>query len=357
MFRTLLFFTLSVTGFTELSGQNFPTPMSRCWEFKSDQIINNKSASDNQSLIILPLNTSEIIALDQSGKILWTNEIGGEILSNLVIKDDRIFFAIQNSGEEKGFSLRSVGSRTGLTIWEQKIATSESIQTIEIINSPGSLLIATNNRYFYFIDEHLGSIITSEKIEDGLLSNIEVSQENIYFVNQKKQLINYSLKDKRSNFLFQFKVPINRLFLNQDNRILIVNSLNQITQINLVKMKKNWTVRLGGEVISITGQAGNYLVSSVDNYLYFISSKNGKFIWRKRTEGRTGGVFVKNQAQYISTVINGQTTYFSELKNGRTINQVTLLGDLFFTKKALILNELVILSSNRGIIAYSFAKC
>lgn len=355
--KILLLLTIFILSFNGLSGQTPPFPLTKCWEFKSDLLLFDKIASDNNNSIILPLNNSEIITLDKTGKTIWNSEIGGNLISNITSNKDKIFYALQKENQPNSFIIRSLSIETGLTIWEKSIGIDKNVEKINIVNNNKELIIIVENSYLFLLNFINGETIRSNKIEATSTSSIEMFNNNLYLVNNKNELIEYSLKDNTKRLIFQLKEAVSQIFVSKNGRIFIVNILGQITQINPVTLKKDWIVRVGANVNSVTEYEENYLIPSIDNYVYYVSSKNGRFIWRKRADGRIDGLLIKEPLQYALTVINGQTTIFLELSKGRTINQIILPEGAFFTRKPFLLGKLLILSLNDRISAYSFAKC
>jgi outer membrane protein assembly factor BamB len=338
-----------------------PLPLlTKCWEFSSNQPTNLKLASDNDQIIIFPEIDSKISALDRNGAVIWKNEYSGILLSETVIDSEKIYFLTINSEKaDDALVFNIISLKTGLTIAEKKIKFPNPINNAEIILKKDEqfVLLVINKQYTFAINEQEEKIESFTEFNSPITSNIEVDRESLYFAD-KRGIVNYYLAKKRNSLLLETNSEkINLIFSPVQEKILTANNFGQVSFYDTETKKKKWTFRTGGEINSITKFADNYLVSSLDNYLYYLSAKNGRLIWKKRLEGRNEGISAEEQGQFISVIINGQTSIFTEPKKGRTVNQITLPAETLFISQPIIIQNLVIFSTNRGLIAYSFGKC
>lgn len=357
MQQKFIFLVIFLFGVTNILGQNAASLLTKCWEFQSELMANRRIASDNTTTIFIYQNDSTITSIDKLGKTIWSNDTGGNLISDITVGNNKIYYAVRVEEKVNSFVIRSSSSQTGLTIWERKLETDYSVETVEVVIDSDSLLIISDKQSLYFLNSNDGKLISSARINSGVISNIITDSEKIYFVNEKNSLISYSPKIEANSIFLELDKPTNKIYLTKKEKLLTVNSLGQLSQFDKLTRKKEWTFRAGGNLNLIEEFNDYYLITSLDNYIYCVSAKSGKLLWRRRMDGRTNTILAKKQSQFISTLVNGQQTLLLELKKGRTVNQINLSGNSFFINEPFILNDLLILSTNKGLIAYSFAGC
>lgn len=356
MQRFLFFILLFLFSSHSLLGQT-NSPLTKCWEFLTENMSSFKIASDNHKQIFIPLADSKIVALDKDGKIIWKSEVGGNLISDLKIFGDYLIFAVRNEIDIKETKLRAVSRETGLTIWNTELPDNNSI-SVEILNLGDEILVVTEKGLLFNFGNTNGKLVNQDNFQTEITSNIELVGELLYFANQNNQVQEYSLITKKSNH-FQFERPISRLYFHEQNYLIIADQLGRLIQFDILKQKKGWILRTGGVVNSITFFNGRYYISSNDNYVYCLSFDNGEIVWRKRLSGRTEGEILINSdgSQYISAVITGQLAIVSDLVKGKTLSQLMIDGDLYFIREPLVVSKDVYFSLNKGVVYYSQSGC
>lgn len=348
----ILIFVLIGNGF----GQNLQ--IQKCWEFDGENILFRKNASDNVNNFIFFRNEGNVFldSINKFGKILWSNEVGGIPISNILVLKDRIFILLKS---DKDILIKTLSLETGLVIWQKKLKFSinDIPSEFQLLNGNNFLLLFDNGEKIIFFDLVSGNFIWEKELTEVPKTGITINDGNAFYVSQENKLVEINLKINKERVLFQFQKEIKQIYFLSQNQILVVDELNNVVCFDLSKNKIDWLVKLGAGVNSISDTSDSYLISSIDNYIYCVKKESGKFLWRKRTEGRSEANLDNLKKLYISSIINSQTTLFSELEKGKTINQVLLNENQFFIGEPLIFGEQFVLQTNVGFKSYSFINC
>jgi outer membrane protein assembly factor BamB len=121
--------------------------------------------------------------------------------------------------------------------------------------------------------------------------------------------------------------------------------------------KQNWKIRLGAKISDITPAGRGILVSSLDNFIYFISKDNGKILWKRRFADRLlfKPVIVKDLiliSPYSSTDVT-----FLDTNTGKIVNRVFLPEGNYITGNSIYINEYLYIQMLREVSAFSMEGC
>jgi outer membrane protein assembly factor BamB len=113
-----------------------------------------------------------------------------------------------------------------------------------------------------------------------------------------------------------------------------------------------WSVRHGGEISSLSLVSNGVLVTSLDNFVYFISLNKGKNVWRRRLAGRitVKPLIVGNFAVIVTAV--SKNAVVIDLRNGKVVNQISLTDIGFILSKPLVLQNSLVFLTNKGIFSF-----
>lgn len=348
----ILFFALAISSF----GQTLQ--IQKCWEFNEKNVISRINASDNANSFIFFRNDGNVFldSVNNFGKILWSNEIGGVPVSNILLIKDRIFVLLKSNDD---FVLKTLSVETGLVIWQKKLELTgdKRSESFQILSSDDFLLVVNNKQKILFFEIASGNFLREKQLPEISKSNLTVKNGNVFYISEGRKFIELDIASSAERVLYQFEKVIEQLYFHTANQVLLVDELNNVICFSLGKNKIEWIVKIGAGVSSISETSDSYQISSIDNYIYCVKKENGKFIWRKRTEGRSEGNLANVEKLYVSSIINGQATLFSELKKGKTLNQIVLEEKEFFVGKPLFFGKQFILQTNLGFKSYSFGDC
>lgn len=126
----ILLVVIAAPGIFLAQGAGSPVvTLKKCWEHRVEAPALNALASDNIK-VFTGTGSGSIQAIGaRTGDIVWTSELGGEIVSNFVLSETSLF-AISNplTAKESGTNgsiLRSISKETGITNWTVRLPSSE----------------------------------------------------------------------------------------------------------------------------------------------------------------------------------------------------------------------------------------
>ena len=369
-------------------------PFKSCWIFPFQTNVLTNIASDNESLIYIPFFNGEIVAVtSEFGTLTWKTDLGGQIVSDILVSGENLYVISktdQNADEkinekitgkkiteqniEKNTedsevykytaTIRSIHNSTGITVWEVKLPVSEKNFLYEYSHS---LIVIDWEGFIYRIEKQSGRIIWKSKLESKLTATPHLELNALILGLSTNQIIDLSLDTGK--VITKVRVPFEPttvMSVKNDKKLFwgdrkgIVTSANwSSAKANTLKtnLKTNWKFRIGAEISHIVSTPEGLLISSFDNFVYLISEKSGRIIWKRRFVGRISfkPLVVGNFA--VISVFAEPEAFVIETNSGRLVNKFSLTEDNFFIESPLRIKNKLFFPTLKGLFSFSQNEC
>ncbi len=379
-----------------LQNLNLSIPFKICWENKNEQSINSIIASDKNKLFVVSVGGIIKSINSETGTKYWETNLGGEILSTPYIDDGNIFIVSKvkenQSGifannklsidEDKGngIIIRSLSITSGVTIWQTNLKTNLKTnlnpEQLFLYVHKSTLIIADKNGNLYSIIKNDGTYNWQNNLGARLSAPPYFYADKAILGTFEKQLIIFNLGEgkiyKKVELhiiptAISFDITDETLFIGDQKGVAFSLKIEKTEEIKYEVFKReknrkktknnNWEFRLGAEVSNISLTPKGLLITSLDNFAYLISKRNGNLIWKKRLAGRiTDKTLVLNNYALITTIAE-PTIFIVELNTGRVINKITLEDESFATATPIKTQNKIIVPTSRGLFAFSPNEC
>ncbi|MGI8787296.1 MAG: PQQ-binding-like beta-propeller repeat protein [Pyrinomonadaceae bacterium] len=361
-----------------------------CWSYLPNQPLTSGIASDNENSVFIAFYGGSISSISQNaGKKMWDSDLGGEIISSPLYDSNHIYIlsrsrsGIENienreskesiNSEKKNDSnviVRSLNSVSGVTEWQTKqhIETSDahsgSLQNVTLHIFEGNLLLITDFGNLYFYDKSDGHLDQKILLNSKLSALPFFTGDKIILGTADKKVILYSLSDKKISSIFEASAAPTVFYYSQTNEDLYWgDNRGLLARLDLGSSggrrnkkpdkKPKWIFRSGAAISNIVSTADCILISSLDNFVYLISKRDGKLIWKKRfsdkiiSEPMIDGryVLIMPDAERFGLVLN--------LSDGGTVNKFALPEDNISDGNPIKVGNKFIFPALRGLFAFS----
>lgn len=332
------------------------SPFKQCWELTINQTNQTNLpniASDNKSNIYLSLSNGIIESIDsKSGEKNWKSELGGEIISPFLVDNKNVYVISQI---KTNIFVRSLSKNFGITTWQTNFDVIDFSEGLFFVKDNNYLVIGGKNGKFFVIDKNNGTIIWSRNLELKLLSAPVLSKNRIIFGTTNNKIFFLSIVD--GNILFQFTTVFSPYIVAViEDRYLFWDDHKGNTYLtDLITKRVRWKIRSGAEVSNIYVTQTGLLISSLDNFIYLISLEKGKLIWKKRFEGRLSFSPLVNNRIIIITFAS-RFIHIVDIKTGRLVNWFVVQEDSQLINKLLVLDDLFVFLTLKGLIGITDAR-
>ncbi len=341
------------------------TPLKLCFQNQDSKILTVNFASDNFQAIFVPSHNGKITKINLiNNSIIWISNLGGEIVSDLVFEDGKIYlitellevFPKKNNNETKqtvNYILWSLDAKTGFTNWQLPFT---SNNTVFLSSYKDKILLITKEGTLNFINKN----DAQKKINNSFTQNFSSLPsffENKIYIGTKDNLIStISVDDGKVISNIPTLLSPASILIAAKDKLLWGDRKGFVNLFDTKNNNRLWSVRYGGEISSLTLIPNRILVSSLDNFVYLISLHKGKKVWKKRLAGRIFGrpLIVNNFAVFVTSVDNNAVIL--NLETGKMVNQIPLADIGFILSTPLILNNFLVFTTNKGIFAFAEAK-
>lgn len=329
---------------------------SKCWDYKVDSKLDSGIAVDTTSVYFLD-DENKLTGVDlTTGNKLWSTELGGPVISNLLILRDSILFVTSSQSERPNavsrVTLRSTSRRTGITEWTAEVTSAPQVwigfvnDQIVTVGADGSVSALANGGGKLIWQRNLNSIVTATPY--FYKTGVEVATT-------KNEVLSISGSDGRVHLDWMSEFLPTAILIDTKGRLVVGDERGNFVSVSSDGTRL-WGFRNGAQISSATLFGTDYLAASYDNFLYKLS-RHGNVKWKRRLSGRINdGPFILGNTAVVSIVGTG-SVYVLDLENGKISNRIEM-GDEVTVRVASARNGSGFAVAAPGEITYfSTTKC
>jgi len=335
-------------------------PFKKCWEYGAKNGLFHVIASDNDSQLLIS-NSASINSVDPSTKLEnWKSEISGQIKQGVISDDNSLFFLTEYEPNselnktEKIITLNSISLKTGITRWQEKIASGFSSAEIKTVDNKEIIFIVNNESVLSAVQKTNGSLLWKKDFSNSIISMDSTLQTEINVLTEDTL---FRIKTKTGEILEEIKVENNSLKSSvvKENYRLTGNTTGEVIKIIYSEGKSRiaWKIKTGGSISNLMVLQEGILVTSLDNFIYLFSSEEGKLRWKRRVSGR----ITRNPLIFrdYAVVVNSSDSYSSviDLRDGKVVNQIQIDDGNYFSGSPVIFRNFLVLQSYKGIYFFT----
>jgi outer membrane protein assembly factor BamB len=297
--------------------------LTKCWSYSLGGSAGEQIISDG-GRIFIGSGDGKIEALSLDGKKSWSSEFGGQISSNILAADSGLFFATSTFSSDTAKSaeskLRSVSRETGITNWTVKLPDAEE-HYLNKFN--GDVIVVSKNGALQSFDAKQGGLKWTREIGGGFVTQPKFTLTEIIVATIGNQIINLSMATGQINSVRKTAFGITALTVIENDVLIAGDERGNIFSLNRAD-KPLWSFKAGGRISGLLAVGDHVLAASHDNFVYFLSGRNGSRDWKKRLSGRVVGVadLLDQHALLYGSLENGGMLV--DLSNGRVAGQIVL---------------------------------
>ncbi len=324
----------------------------RCWT-TSNFILPEPGISADESQAYFVSRDDKVVAVDLlSGTVAWTAEVGGRLLSELVVANGRIFaIASPKIGEKPGKPiLRVLSAKTGLSLWNIELPDSEKYY---LTGNEASLAVVSLSGQIWLLDTDSGSIRWTTSANATISTYPRIEGDRLLIAVDRKRVEEFSLENGERIATANVDGVPAFVGAGKSSAAVYADDRGNVHSIQMGG-GKNWKFRAGGKIVYIRSVADNVLLGSADNFIYFMSVEYGNLLWKRRLPGRVANGGLIGPELAVFTVIGDSSAYIFELEKGRLIDKVDLIGDDAFLMTPIRANgKYLVAATVNGLSGYS----
>lgn len=355
IFLALVAFNQNVfTQKTKNIENKWTLPYRQCWVL-NEQV--EFIASDNELDIYLTFSGGKIRKIDsKTSSKIWETDLGNKISSGVFLKPTFLFASTdvkENSNKTNTF-INELSRTTGLTNSRIDIQDSNYILLKEFEKK---LLIKNQSGNEVVLLDQSGKLIWKKKIENGLLNKIYLFQDIAILATVDKKIILFSILDGDTIFENTLPNTISSFYFDDTGKIFVGDILGNIFSFDYTNQKLKKILRTGGKIINFTSASNNFLITSSDNFIYLVSRKKGKLIWKKRLPGNIeSNPLINSDVAFVFSFGIGKG-FIIDLKDGKIINKINNPSNDYIIGDPILQNTSLIIPYSSGLYKFDINGC
>ena len=324
------------------------TTFSRCWEYSALPDLSITAASDGESAYFIDTD-GKLSAVDlSSGSKVWSSDVAGEPLSNLLVTGSVVIVASKASAEKS--VLRAVSKVTGVTQWSADLPSSSSA-VLGSIN--GTVVVLSSGGLAAAFGTERGLPSWSKDVGAGVTTAPAFVGHSVLVGTDRKDVIAIRLPDGDTTVIARLDGIPTAVFSPDLESVLVGDDRGNL-DLSSYRGKREWRFRNGARISSIAGYDSEYLATSHDNFLYKLT-RGGNVEWKRRLSARIDSrPIIVGSSGIVATVGDG-TVYVIDLTNGKIANRFET-GDEGTVQAVGVKNGFAIIST-KGLSYFSSEPC
>lgn len=359
---TILFLTV----FPQKPVNNLPI-FNSCWFYPTTIAGVFNIASDNESFFYLSLSDGKLLSVNsETAEKSWETEMVGDIISTPLIDQKNVYIVTKHlaepnndKGNDSGNNIstavvHSLGKTTGIAQWQTRLASTDKVY---LYNSENFIILILANGDVYSVAKVDGRIGWIKSLGSAVSSRPLKKASEIILGTSDRRIIALSLND--GGLIEKFEIPAPPTVIIEDkmgDNLIVADKKGILSSLNKRKKTRNWNYRLGAEISSVKLTARGLLACSFDNFVYLISEKSGKLIWKKRLPGRIAAEPQIRDNNFIITSVDESEALVIELSSGKLVDKIVLEDENFFTGDSTQSKNLFIYTTRKGIFGFSLRE-
>ena len=324
----------------------------KCWSYPVDA--GQRLATDG-ALIFAGSTGAKVEALSLGGKKVWTTALGGEIGSNLLALENSLFLvtsAISADGTPGSSLLRNLSKDTGVTNWTGKLP--DASHFLGAAN--GSVVVVSGNGVVHSIDPRTGSVKWKREIAEGFSGKPVFAGDKLLVATTASQLFTMSPESGEIDSMRKLASRATALAVLQNGGLVVGDERGSVTSLANGE-KVNWSVKTGGSISTLIAVGNDLIAVSNDNFVYFLTGRNGGLEWKKRLSGRASQVGLVDGKYVVVSTLDEAGAVLLDLSTGRVAGRMALGASEILVSEPLAANAMILILTNEAIQSFSLNGC
>lgn len=324
----------------------------KCWDYPSTPDLSVIPAADDTRVYFLNAGGKLEAADLASPTRAWSSELGGAVISNLLVTDSMLFVASSANQNEGRAVLRSLSKHTGITNWSVSISNAPRV-TIGLVN--GTLVAIESRGMVTAFRQADGVTLWTRQLDAKISSEPQFGSNEIVLTTERKEVVLIAVNDGKASVVAKTQSFPTAVMPLSDKKLLVGDERGNVTFYSNGG-ERSWKFRNGARISFLMPYDSEFLAVSSDNFIYKLS-RSGNVEWKRRLSGRVTirPVIIGDTA--VVSAIGDSSVYFVDLRNGKISNRVESGDDGFAGIAAVLGRSAVILSVSRGLFLYSREQC
>lgn len=331
-------------------------PLHVRWSFEDDKISNITPAVNGEAVYV-PLGNGAVVSLRrESGELFWRSELGGVITSSPSADSSGVYLASEIPPSEGSKYpqatgvLRALGSKSGVTLW---MRTLPSPIRGELAANETTLFGRSSDGRIYAVKKENGEIIWIKYGSLPFNSSPVLYGQKLYVVDTGGSLYAIEESTGQTSWRYRTRAQSGVSIAIIEGTAFVGSDEGYVHAIDERTGRMRWRARAGAAVQTVQAAGKCLLATSLDNFVYCLSTQRGKKVWKRQLPGRVTARPLVLEDDVLLSPLAGDECVVLSLQDGRKINSVYVGEDNNSEADPLLSGGLLFLTTRKGVLAFS----
>ncbi len=332
-----------------------PAAFSKCWDYTAVPDVSIPLAASSAAVYFVDTERRLHAADVTAAAKLWTSDLGGQVVSDLLVTETSIF-VVTNVGDASSASplsskLRSISLQTGITNWTADLPAT-GLAWLGAIN--GAIVSVGKQGDILAFARDTGVPVWNQKVGVEIAIDPHFESRSILVGTVANDLVRVNFDGARSTISKLGHLPT-AIFSDSGSRIMTGDERGNLRFMS-ADGKRFWSFRNGAQISYIVPYDSEFIVASFDNFIYKLS-KGGNVEWKRRLTGRVFGKPIILDGVAAASVAGEGNVYIIDLATGKIVNRIET-GEGNSTRAAAVEGgKGLVIAGPAGLAYYSQVKC
>jgi outer membrane protein assembly factor BamB len=321
--------------------------LTECWQYRSPSLPGSQAALDGSNLYIAEAG-GRISAISLSNGVrLWSTELGGDVISNVVTDGANVYIVNSASGKVR---LHSLSVTSGIQNADADLPITEAAR---LLLAGGRILTLEDSGYLASFRSSLVKAEWRSFLSGVMLSAAALTTDKLLVATSDNKLHAIAVADGKETGTYPADAAITAVDIAEGD--LVIGDIRG----NVIRYDegvRSWRFRNGARINVLTSTPKGLITASADNFVYLINNDNGDIKWKKRMSARVAGVLIDGDV-IVVTAVGEPSAAILDLDNGKNIGQLSISDDESFIGMPLSARGQLIFFTSSRILAASRPGC
>ena len=317
IFLLAVLFSFSTVDFPQKPAADANVIVKECWNFPVPGSGIASLTGDDENIFTATFS-GDVSAFDaKSGEKTWTSELGGVVVSDILIDADRVYIATNSGDESEPSTIRTLSRDTGITVWSSSVPRSERVF---LLADRGGVVAISDSKISRF-EPAKGDLLWAKDLSAKLSAPPIILDGTIFQAAEDRSIAIVDAGSGAAKGSREVGQKVVFIGGTEGDGILFSNDRGGLTKWTS-DHAVSWLFKAGARITKAIRTKEGILAASDDNFIYMIWDYNGDVTWKIRLSGRVSDVVVLNESLAAATAIGSNAIFILDLAKGRAVTRI-----------------------------------
>jgi len=324
------------------------------WLFRAYDITNLTPTADNDRAY-LPLGNGSMAAVRLSdGGLAWKSDVGGALSASPAVDGRNVYVASESLPTPKSLypqatgALRALSRQSGLTSWMRTLPS--PARGVINLNAQNLFFTSSDGR-LYAIKKETGEIRWVKYNSSPFSTHNLLDGNTLYTCDSYGDIISIEAESGNTLWRYRTRKQLRAPVAVYGTMIYAGTADGFVYAIDRTNGRLRWKVRVGAAIQAVLAGERWVLATSLDNFVYCLSTQKGAKVWKRQLAGRVTAPPLVLHNHVLLAPLAGDECIVLNLEDGKKVNSIYVGEDNNTEAAPLLTADTILLTTREGLMA------